>query len=423
MKNETESALIGAAILDPSQIDIIQGIVAPDDFFDSDLAAAYALILDMRDAGEPINDMTLVTHRFAAAGILANLGGRAGLLRITQSTGSALHARYYASDIRRASRLRRLQSLGCEIANRCAGDSDPSEIAAWIESQIRACVASDSTADSVTIAQAAQDALHRIDEAARREKSLGIPSGLLRLDGAMGGFYPGELAILAARPSIGKSALAAQIAAYNAHRGQSVLFVSLEMSSHDIALRAIAGETGIDGRALRAGALNRDQRQAAQRYADSLEGVPFKLWAARNATVAKIRAAAKVQAATGGLALLVVDYLGLVHATDRRKPRWEQITEVSSDLKSLALEMDIPVLALCQLNREAERSAPRLDHLRDAGAIEQDADIVMLLHRESRDSESATLDVAKARNGVTGAISIGFDPATLEFTDAIAWKG
>ena len=139
--------------------------------------------------------------------------------------------------------------------------------------------------------------------------------------------------------------------------------------------------------------------------------------------MAKIRAAARIQQATTGLALLVVDYLGLITAADRRKPRWEAITEISGELKSLALELSVPVLCLCQLNREAEKSKPNLGHLRDAGAIEQDADVVMLLHREARDSSAATIDIAKARNGATGCVDVAFDCAATRFIDvADAWS-
>jgi len=209
---------------------------------------------------------------------------------------------------------------------------------------------------------------------------------------------------------------------HNARQIRPVLFVSLEMTSHDIALRAVAGHTGIDGRELRAGRVTREERAAARSYAESIETLPLFLWSARAATVAKIRAGVRVQRATHGVSLLVVDYLGLVYSQDRRKARWEQITEVSNDLKSLALELDLPVLALCQLSREAEKAPPRLDHLRDAGAIEQDADVVMLLHRESRSANAATIDIAKARNGVTGCVNVGWDASELAFTDIVEWQ-
>lgn len=421
MNNETEAALIGAIILAPEQIDIVQQIVAPADFADTDLAAVFSLMLDMQAAGDPVNDFVLLASRLRTARLLEPIGGQAALFKMTTETQAAHFAPLYAREIATTAARHRLAMIATDIRKRCDAGEDPAAVANWIDSQLRTVTARESGGDTVSLSQAAHSAIDRIEVASQRSQSLGIPTGLISVDESMGGMYPGELAILAARPSIGKSALAAQIAMHNARRKRPVMFASLEMTSHDIALRAVAGHTGIDGRELRAGRITPEERSNARSYAASIASTPFYLWSARAATVAKIRAAVRVQMATQGVSLLVVDYLGLVHATDRRKARWEQITEVSNDLKSLALELEIPVLALCQLNREAERGAPRLDHLRDAGAIEQDADVVMLLHRESRSSTSATLDIAKARNGVTGCLTIGWDPAELAFTDAIQW--
>jgi replicative DNA helicase len=416
-----EEALIGSIILGPYFLDTIGDTVTSTDFADTDLGAVFALMQDMHRAGEPVGDSVLLLSRLEAAKKLKAIGGYTGLFRLSQLATSARHAPCYAAEIAAAATRRRLGEIATGIRQQCREGEDSQAIAGWIESQLRMVTARESAGNTVTIAEASMAAIQSIDQSRSRKESIGVPFGLWTVDEVLGGLYPGELIILAARPSIGKSALAAQIASHNADKGRAVLFVSLEMTSSDIALRAIAGELGIDSRELRAGRINDAESNAAKQFANSLAGVPFFLWSGRSTTVAKIRSAARVQQATTGLSLLIVDYIGLVHATDRRKARWEQITEVSSDLKSLALELNIPVLALCQLNREAEKGTPKLDHLRDAGAIEQDADVVMLLHREARNSPIATLDIAKARNGVTGPVSLTFDCDRVRFSETQEW--
>jgi replicative DNA helicase len=156
-----------------------------------------------------------------------------------------------------------------------------------------------------------------------------------------------------------------------------------------------------------------------ERYRDEVANVGFHVWPARSVTMQKLRAVAKVQAVTSGLDLLIVDYLGLVEPSDRRKPRYEQVSELSNQMKTLAMELQVPVLCLSQLNREAGKGAdtkPRLEHLRDSGKIEEDADIVLLLHRSDRKATDANLEVAKMRNGATGDISLTYDPEGCRFS-------
>ncbi len=421
MSDTSELALIGAVLLDSHQMTVVSGIVDGSQFDDRDLGQWFDLLCDMHDAGQSIGDMALVRSRLKAAGLLDRIGGIAGIAKATMATEAATNAKWYAQQIRQAAIGRKLLVIGQEIVSRAGAGDSPADITAWAEAALNQCSAASDAKQAITISEATREAIERIEAIQTQSKQMGVPTGLYPLDESIGGLYAGELAILAARPSIGKSALGAQVAMHAASKNRPVIFVSLEMTSHDLAMRQLASELGVECRELRAGEITRDQIDAAKLYADAVSSFPFHIWSTRSATVQKIRACAKVQKATGGLSLLVVDYLGLVHAADRRKPRWEQVSEVSGDLKSLALELEIPVLALCQLNREAEKAAPRLDHLRDAGAIEQDADVVMLLHREDRNATVATLDVAKARNGVTGPLTLGFDPARVQFTNYAEW--
>jgi len=418
---ENELAVIGAAILEPATIDITGGIIGWSDFESREHGQAFALLVDLHTAGEPIDDTTVLVDRFRRAGLLEQLGSVAGIGRIAIACPNSKHAAAYARSVKEASTRRRLQAMATELADRSNDPTiDPSEVVDWAEAELtRQREGRDSGA--VSLAAATREAIAGIIAVQNRERVAGLPTGLWRVDECLGGLYPGELVILAARPSIGKSALGSQIAIYNAELDRPVLFVSLEMTGRDIATRKLANRLGYEVRSLRAGRVEAADIATANAYAAEIESMPMFIWSSRAATLAKIRAAARVQKATTGLSMLVVDYLGLIAAADRRKPRWEQVTEASGDLKSLALELEIPVLCLCQLNREAERGAPGLHHLRDAGAIEQDADVVMLLHREARDATNATLDIAKNRNGGTGVITLGFDPGATQFTDTADW--
>ncbi len=420
---ESERAVIGAAILSPSTIDITVSIVGPLDFAERDLGQAFGLLADLHAAGEPIDDTTLLVDRFRRAGLLEPLGGRAGIGRLSIDCPNPAHAAAYARDVKESATRRRLRVLAAQLADRAETPTiDPSETIDWAEAELTRHRSGGGPA-AVSLASATRTALEDILATRTNGRGVGLPTGLWRVDECLGGLYPGELVILAARPSIGKSAMGCQIAQHNAERRRPVLLVSLEMTGRDIALRGLAQRLGREVRALRAGVgIDAEDITAANSYAAELDPVPMFIWSSRSATLAKIRAAARVQQATTGLSMLVVDYLGLIAPADRRKPRWEQVTEASGDLKSLALELGVPVVCLCQLGREAEKVLPRLDHLRDSGSIEQDADVVMLLHRESRDATSATLDIAKNRCGVTGILSLGFDPGATRFTDVSEWE-
>ncbi|HBJ34276.1 MAG TPA: hypothetical protein DDZ51_05825 [Planctomycetaceae bacterium] len=415
--NEHEIAILGAAMLDPTTIDIAAGIVSPGDFADHSLGRVFAMMQDMHAAGEPVGDHQLLITRLRASKLLDPIGGVAGVASIAIGCPNASHVSQYAKQVKEAATRRRLRALSAELATR-ADDlmQAPNDILDWLDGSLTRH-RSGVHAGSQTLAAAMQDAIDDILATKSKERVSGLPTGLMQLDSAIGGLYPGEMIVVAARPSIGKSALGSQVALHNAEQGRSVLLVSLEMTGKDIATRQLAASLGYEVRTLRAGLVDDCDISNMQDRRDEAGSVPLHIWSGRGATMAKIRAAARIQQATTGLALLVVDYLGLITAADRRKPRWEAITEISGELKSLALELSVPVLCLCQLNREAEKSKPNLGHLRDAGAIEQDADVVMLLHREARDSSAATIDIAKARNGATGCIEVAFDCAATRFID------
>lgn len=416
--DESESGLIGALMIQPSIADVIQSEVSASDFAHYGRGRVFAFLLDMRDAGKPIDNGVAVALELKAAKLLDEIGGYSGMMQILRDTPNASAAIYHARQVRRAATMRRLAALGAEMQESATDPTaDPGEIIRRIDAMASQLGAANESSKLVTIEQAAREAIARMQSASEGQGPA-VPTGIYSLDARTGGFYPGDLVILAARPSIGKSALAAQIAMHNAGKGRSALFVSLEMDAPSIAARELAGELGCEVRRIRAGKVTPIQKTQAEAFADHLKGVPLRIHYGRSATVSQVRGLSRLIAAKPeGLALVVVDYIGLMNANDRRKPRWEQVSEISSDLKTLAQELNVPVLACCQLGREAEGKPPTLAQLRDSGAIEQDADVVLLLHRESRDATAATLNVAKYRNGATFELPLGFEPATTSFVD------
>jgi replicative DNA helicase len=252
-------------------------------------------------------------------------------------------------------------------------------------------------------------------------------TGLAKLDEAMGAMLPGEMVVIAARPGQGKSALGVQIAMHAAERGRPGLIVSLEMRDTELVKRKLCEFAELDSRDVRSGRLSDEHRQQLHDAAQQLTDLPLRLWSPPSATLADIRAVARRAKAKGGLQLLVVDYLGLVRpgSEDRRLPRFEQVQNISAGLKSLSKELNLPVISLCQLNREADQSAPRLSHLRESGAIEQDADLVIFLHHpespahiagEQPYAQTVNVIVAKHRHGQVGKVSLLWHPRETRFS-------
>jgi len=263
-----------------------------------------------------------------------------------------------------------------------------------------------------------------VSQSKEAKPTASVQTGLLDLDACIGGMRACQMVVLAARPSVGKSALAAQIAINAAKEKHNVLFVSLEMTSSETVSRMLATETGLDMRSIQDGTLTADGINKATRIATAYQSIPLMIEDRRGLNIDRLTMLVRSTAARKKLGLVIIDYLGLITG-DKKKPRWESITEISNQLKTLAQTESIPILALCQLNRESEGETPKLSHLRDSGSIEQDADIVMLLHREKRNAREREMFVAKNRNGPIARIDLFYDATKFEFQSCSAseaWK-
>ena len=409
-----EDTLMGCAILDPSTMDLVGDGLQVGDWVTDGYAQAWAALRDFRDSGGPVADVASVVSLFRSQGILDRLGGVQTVARWSKAIpGSEL---FHAGILRRYGQSRRLAEIAKTISEQVENGEDPGNIALWADCQLDA-ISRDQTTDLLTMHEAATAAVDRMKRAAELERSIAISTGLQSLDASIGGFFPGEMVVVAARPSVGKTAFATQIAMQAGSAGESVLMLSLEMKAHELAVRQLSRITGLAVAELRAATLLPDDWNKVGDAVESLRDVDVSLLYSRNATTAKVRAASRLKRAAGGVSLVVVDYIGLMKSNDPRKPRWEQISEISAALKDLAMELEVPVVVLSQLNRMADKERPMLSHLRDSGSIEQDADVVLLLHRETKGSREATIDVAKNRQGVTGPVELRFDPSSTTFSD------
>lgn len=420
-----ENALVGSVLIDPSALDRVATIVNAADFLDPGLGPLFAVLTLLKEGGKPVHDCKWLQGELQRhSTVPTDISNEAALVRLVDSAVHAGHAIYYAEQVAMAANLRRLDMVAAELHHRAVSiDAEPTKVREWLEGQL-AKLDRLRSHEMRTVEDVAGDALAAIDVEPGRGP--GILTGISNLDAAHGPIMPGEVVVVAARTGMGKSSLATQIAEHNAERQRVALIVSLEMKATELVLRMLCGRAGIDGRQLRAGKVHGDAKAQLHNTRGEFKGLPLSLWSPPSATLAEIRGIARFAKASAGLSLLVVDYLGLVRpaADEKRLQRYEQVSAVSAGLKSLAKELDVAVLALAQLNREADNAEPRLSHLRESGAIEQDADAVWLLHHPPNPQATSgnvyaigcNLIIAKHRHGETGRLQLLWHPKQTRFS-------
>ena len=408
---EAERWVIGSAILRPSALDEL-GFITPADFHDETLAAIFGALVNMHRRGEPIGVAMLGRH-------FGTEDWAARIAEIVQAVPHSQDAVFYARTVKRIAKFRELREIGFTLAQDAhQAEGEPEAALERAESELAKIKLNISDGDPIRLADAAAEAIVRIDEIQRRGKSAGLPTGLPSFDQDQGGLFPGELTILAARPGVGKTSLALQIAAHNAGRGRLVYFASLEMSAVELSLRLACGESGVSNRLVRIGQLDRDNMAALSGALVRQSTANLDIHDRSALTVAAIRREIRKRKKRG-LTLAIVDYLQLVAPEDRRSPREQQVARMVRQLKETAREYDVPILCLCQLNRQVDGDeTPRLHHLRESGAIEQDADVVLFLSKHKptdTESHNSTLTIAKNRNGETGNLRLNWDGPTTRF--------
>jgi replicative DNA helicase len=419
---DAERGVLGSLLIDPQLCDDVALIVRADDFYADANQKLFGHLMAMHDEGKRV-DMLLLRERLTQAGDFEAVGGPAYLAEVAQSVPYAANAVYYANIVREKATLRALIHASTEILRDAYDEGiNPIEIVSQAEQKIFSVHDARSNDQIINAHDLMMEAFERIDARLQGSEGVGVPSGFTDLDRVTGGLHDSELVILAARPSMGKTALATNIAEYVAIESNTpTLFVSLEMARLEVAQRLLCSVGEIDAGKFRSGYISADERRKLVEVSAKLSTAPLFVDDTPNRTVTEIAACARRLKRKQGLRLIVIDYLQLIQPDDPRDPRQEQVAKMARRLKGLARELKVPVICLSQLNRQVEAGKeghrPKLSHLRESGAIEQDADVVMFIHREemyhSREEAQeknlvgeAELIVAKQRNGPTADIKL-----------------
>jgi len=428
---ETEKALLGAIMLRSSSMHDIQDTIFPESFYVEKHKLTYQTMMDLARKHDPI-DLVSVSARLKEKGHLEEIGGRSYLTNLTEVVPSSANIKHYAEVVARKSVLRELITTADYVSEMGFKEGeDLEDILDVVEKRIFAITSNSSTAqkfqDITSILPATKETLARLH--ASSEEMRGVSTGFKSLDNLLAGLMPSDLLILAARPSMGKTSLALDIARKTAlEHGTKVGLFSLEMSSQQLVDRMVAAEARVDSWKLRTGnGLTDADMDAVASALERLENAPIYIDDQSGNTMLKMRSTARRLKSEHGLDLIIIDYLQLINPSKNYDSMVNQVTEISRSLKGMARELDVPVLALSQLSRavEARGGKPRLSDLRDSGSIEQDADVVAFIHREDRmgsrtDEETngiAEILIEKHRNGPVGRVELYFNDKKTSFEE------
>ncbi len=425
---DAERALLGALILKPEAMHDVSVGVYPESFYADKHREIFRAILDTFMKGDPI-DILSITTKLKSRELLERTGGASYITELVETVPAAGNANYYASLVQNKAILRGLINAAGDIAE--MGYSDPENIEEVMDSaekKVYQVTNAPTSQKFTTIGSSLKEAWERFEHLSASENvHRGVPTGFTALDNLLAGLQKSDLIIIAARPSMGKTTFALDIARNAALVSKaSVGIFSLEMSDQQLVDRMLAAEAGVDSWKLRTGKLTTDHEfEAVQSAMGRLSEAPIHIDDQPGNNILKMRSAARRLKNEHGLDLLIVDYLQLMSPTSSKASdsMVQQITEISRSLKILARELDVPVIALSQLSRAVEQRGgkPRLSDLRDSGSIEQDADVVMFIHREdkiNKESERpniAEIMIEKHRNGPVGMAELYFDDKHVRF--------
>ena len=427
---EAEASVLGAMMVSDGAIApvILDVRLQGEDFYRERHRIVFRGITGLYEQGEPVDALT-VSEFLAQHGELAEAGGKETVSELASTVPVPGNARHYAQIVKQNSLLRRLleasQRIQTSVNER---EGEPGEPVERAESLLFKVAHEERASDFRRVAEVLGDEIDRLEQLAKGDSDLtGVPSGFRDLDNLLGGFQPGNLIVLAARPSLGKSALVCNIAENVATKGSlPVAFFSLEMSEAELAHRFIGCRSRIPSDRLRKGKVAARDWPRVVRACNELEQAPLWLDDSSDLSLLELRAKARRLAASeGGLGLVIVDYMQLMRPEDPRVNRVEQVGQVSRGLKILARELKLPVIGVSQLSRAPELrpdKRPILSDLRESGSIEQDSDVVAFIYRASKydedaDPSEADLIIAKHRNGPTGDVPVVFLEQYPRFVD------
>jgi len=424
---DAEQAVIGSLLLDRDALVKVSGWLQPDDFFRDSHRFIYEAMLELDAANEP-RDIVTVTDRLERKSQLAEVGGVAYIHSLATVVPTAIHVEYYGRIVQRTSLKRRLISVAQRIVTLGYDDElDVDEAFSQSEQALFELIQRRVEHDFVPIADVLSDYFENLEAIlANAGKLTGLPSGFSELDNKLGGFQNSDLIILAARPGIGKTAFILNVADHIAEQtGKGVAIFNLEMSAEQLVQRMVACRAGVNLQHLRTGALPDWEHSRVVDAISSMSGLPIYFDESGEVSITELRSKARRLKAEKNVSMIMVDYLQLMHgsANRSRDNRVQEVSEITRQLKAMARELDIPVLAVSQLSRAIESRAdqkPQLSDLRESGSIEQDADIVMFISRDRNNEDrrdQADVIIAKHRNGPTGEVTLQFFGPYQQFAD------
>ena len=426
---EAEQSVIGSMLMDKDAVIVALDMISGEDFYSKQYSILYETMLELFNEGKEM-DLVVIQDRLREKNVSPELSSLGFIKEIITTVPTSANIRYYATIVKEKSTLRKLIKLNEDIANSCyVGNDSLEEILARTEKDLFELLQSRTAKDIRPIEDIAKNVLYRIEAASRtREIVTGIPTGFIDLDYKTSGLQPSDLVLIAARPSMGKTAFVLNMVQHIAMKKElPCMIFSLEMSSEQLVQRMLAMETGIDSQKLRTGNLTDNDWDPLIRGVVDVSDSKIIIDDTPGISVGELRSKCRKIKLERGLSIVIIDYLQLMTGSSKRSEnRQQEISEISRSLKALAREMEAPVVALSQLSRAWETRPdhrPMLSDLRESGAIEQDADIVMFLYRDDyyhKDTEhpnEAEVIIAKQRNGPIGTVNLMWKPETTRFVN------
>ena len=427
---EAEQAVVGSMLMDRDAILTSSEIISGEDFYQTAYGVIFDTVVEIYNEGKPVDLITL-QERLKEKDVPAEISSLEFVRDLVTAVPTSANVKYYAEIVAEKSMLRRLIKLNDEISNMCyLGKESMEAVLEITEKKVFELVQKRNTGDFVPIKDVVLNALEKIESASKTSGSVtGIPTGFLDLDYKMSGLQPSDLILVAARPSMGKTAFVLNIAQHVAFKvKKSVAIFSLEMSKEQLVNRLFSLEAQVDSQSLRTGNLKDEDWEKLIESAGIIGKSKLIIDDTPGISISELRSKCRKYKLEQGLDLIIIDYLQLMtgRVGGRSESRQQEISEISRALKGLARELNVPVIALSQLSRAVEQRPdhrPMLSDLRESGAIEQDADVVMFIYRDdyyNKDTEMkniAEIIIAKQRNGSIGTVNLTWLPNYTKFAN------
>ena len=425
---EAEQSVIGSMIMDREAIVVASELITGEDFYNRQYGILFETMVELNDAGSPV-DLVTLQNKLKEKDVPPEVSSLEFVRDLITAVPTSANIKYYANIVAEKATLRRLIRLNEEIANTCyAGKESLEYILEDTEKRVFQLVQKRTTDDFVPVRQIVMNAMDKIETAAKNKGSVtGIPTGFIDLDYRTAGMQPSDLILVAARPSMGKTAFELNLAHYMAFKKNlTVALFSLEMSKEQLVNRMFSLESNVDAQKLRTGQLNDEEWERLIESAGTIGKSKLIIDDTPGISIAELRSKCRKYKLEHDLSIIMIDYLQLMSGSGRTESRQQEISDISRSLKALARELSVPVVALSQLSRAVEQRPdhrPMLSDLRESGAIEQDADVVMFLYRDdyynhdSPDKGVSEVIIAKQRNGPIGTVKLAWLPQYTKFAN------